>query len=69
MFSLFRNQFYDRKMISVSNYVVITILISLKFSIAAMFLIVCTNVISMYDIINFNIEFFYWVIYVLVLEV
>ena len=45
-------------MISVSKYVVITIINFLKDSIIAMCLIVHTDVITIYDIINFNIEVF-----------
>ena len=56
-------------MISVSNYVVITILNFFKFSITAMWLIVRTDLITIYDIIIFNIEVFYWIIQVLVPEV
>ena len=55
--------------IYVSNYVVITILIFLKLSITAMCLIVRTDVITMYDLINFNIEVYNLIVWVLVLEV
>ena len=49
-------------MISDSNYMVITILIFKKFSITPMCLIVRTDGITMYDIINFSIEVFNFII-------
>ena len=45
-----------KTMISICKYVVIAIIIVFKFSITAMCLIIHTEFIKMYDIINFNIE-------------
>ena len=63
-----RIMFLIETMIFVSKYVLITMLI-FKFSITAICLIVRTEVITIYDIINFNIEFCYWMIEVKVLDV
>ena len=49
-------------MISVSSYIVIIILNYSKFSITAMCLIVPTDIIITYDIINYIIEIFNWII-------
>ena len=45
-------------MISASKYVIIAILDFFKFFITAMCLILSTDVITMYEIINFNIDIF-----------
>ena len=55
--------------ISVGNYVVVAILNFLQFSNTVMCFIVRTDGITMYNFINFNIEAFYWIIWVLVPEV
>ena len=49
-------------MISDSYYIVITILIFLKFSITAIGLIVRIDLITIYDIITYYIEVFNWII-------
>ena len=59
MLSLFLGiVFLIENIISVSTYVGITILNLLELSVTVMCLIVHTDVITTYDIINFNIEFF-----------
>ena len=61
--------FVIETIISVGNYVVVAILNFLQFSNTVMCFIVRTDGITMYNFINFNIEAFYWIIWVLVTEV
>ena len=55
--------FLIESIISVIDYMVITIK-TFKFFVTAMWLVVRTDLIAIYDIIIFNIEVFYWIIYV-----
>ena len=62
MLSLFKNHFSDRNN-DFCQYLYLNYhTLFFKFSITAMCLIVCTDLITIYDIIIFNIEVFNWII-------